>query len=308
MKLVFISTFFVYIVYPLFILGSNVSFSYIFVNQHVARDIPPCHILTLRRAYVSHNENEINYKIEHKCLNILQIFILSVGVITLLWLSCLHPYNHVRYVCFATNLSLLSKKITCNELFVSPIFSSLLALVLLIELENTQILLFVVLMNPNFERCIDFIRKFIKIVLRTIFTILSLYMFYVAITPVSCLLILFVFQIWTFLFKKNVPFWVPMLLIRMSNDIHLNPGPQPNHQNNCLNFMNWNLNSLTKDNFHRVDLIEAHNSIFNYDLISVCETNLDDRVELPETLLNDYTLEPANHHLNIKHGGVDLFL
>ena len=98
-----------------------------------------------------------------------------------------------------------------------------------------------------------------------------------------------------------------MLLILMSNDIHLNSGPQPNLQNNCLNFMNWNLNSLIKDNFHRVDLIEAHNSIFNYDLISVCETNLDDSVELPETLLSDYTFEPANYPLNIKHGGVGLF-
>ena len=61
-----------------------------------------------------------------------------------------------------------------------------------------------------------------------------------------------------------------MSLILMLNDIHLNPGPIPNLRNNCLKFMNWNLNSLTKDNFHRVDLIEAHNSIFKYDLISVC--------------------------------------
>ena len=51
----------------------------------------------------------------------------------------------------------------------------------------------------------------------------------------------------------------------------------------------------------------AHNSIFNYDLISVCETNLDDSVELPETLLKDFAFVPANHHLNIKHGGVGLF-
>ena len=40
--------------------------------------------------------------------------------------------------------------------------------------------------------------------------------------------------------------------------------------------MNWNLNSLAKDNFQRVQLIEAHNSIFDYDLISICETSLSD--------------------------------
>ena len=72
--------------------------------------------------------------------------------------------------------------------------------------------------------------------------------------------------------------------------------------------MNWNLNSLTKDNFHRVDLIEAHNSIFNYDLISICETSLNDSVVLPEILLDDYTFEAANHPSNTKHGGVGLFL
>ena len=71
--------------------------------------------------------------------------------------------------------------------------------------------------------------------------------------------------------------------------------------------MNWNLNSLTKDNFHRVDILEAHNSIFNYDLISVCETNLNDTINLPDTLLNDYTFVSANHPLNRKHGGVGLF-
>ena len=162
---------------------------------------------------------------------------------------------------------------------------------LLIELESSQILLFVVLMNPNFGRLIELLLNFSKIVSRTIFI---------------TFLILFVFQIWTFSFKKNVP-WVPFLLILLSNDIQLNPGPQPNLQNNCLNFINWNLNSLTKDNFQRVDLIEAHNSIFNYYLISVCETNLDDSVELPETLLKDFKFVPANHPLNIKHGGVGRF-
>ena len=71
--------------------------------------------------------------------------------------------------------------------------------------------------------------------------------------------------------------------------------------------MSWNINSLAKDNFHRGRLIEAHNSIFNYDLISICETSLNDSVELPETLLNDYTFVPANTPANTKHGGVGLF-
>ena len=71
--------------------------------------------------------------------------------------------------------------------------------------------------------------------------------------------------------------------------------------------MSWNVNSLAKDDFQRVQLIEARNSIFNYGLISICETALNDSIELPETLLNDYTFIPSNNPNNTKHGGVGLF-
>ena len=71
--------------------------------------------------------------------------------------------------------------------------------------------------------------------------------------------------------------------------------------------MSWNLNSLAKDNFHRVSLIEAHNSCFNYDLISICETSLNDSVNLPETLLAEYTFVPVNNPTNTRRGGVGLF-
>ena len=74
--------------------------------------------------------------------------------------------------------------------------------------------------------------------------------------------------------------------------------------------MNWNCNSLAKEDFHRLSLIEAQNSIFNYDLISLCETSLNDQVSLPdpqEYLNNEYTFIPANKPNNTRHGGVGLF-
>ena len=78
-------------------------------------------------------------------------------------------------------------------------------------------------------------------------------------------------------------------------------------QNTFFNFMSWNLISLTKDNFQRVRLIGAHNSLFNYDLISICETSLNDSVELPEPLLNEYTFVSANSPANKRHDGVGIF-
>ena len=71
--------------------------------------------------------------------------------------------------------------------------------------------------------------------------------------------------------------------------------------------MNWNLNPLAKENCQRVQLIEAHNSIFNYDFISICETSLNDSVELPGTLLDEYIFVPANNPANTRHGVGGLF-
>ena len=80
----------------------------------------------------------------------------------------------------------------------------------------------------------------------------------------------------------------------------MNPGPH--FQNSFFNSMNWNLNSLVKANFERVQLIEAHNPIFNYDFISICETSLNDSVELSGTLLDEYIFVPANNPENTRHG------
>ena len=61
------------------------------------------------------------------------------------------------------------------------------------------------------------------------------------------------------------------------------------------------------DNCQRVPLIEAHNSIFNYDMISICEASLTGSLELPETLLNDSTNVPANNPANNGHAWVGFF-
>ena len=42
-------------------------------------------------------------------------------------------------------------------------------------------------------------------------------------------------------------------------------------------------------------------------MISIFETSLNDSVELPENLIDDYTFVPANNPANVRHGGVGLF-
>ena len=47
---------------------------------------------------------------------------------------------------------------------------------------------------------------------------------------------------------RKIPHWIFCLLIILSHDVHENPGPI-GHQNSYFNFMNWNLNSLAKNDF-----------------------------------------------------------
>ena len=150
--------------------------------------------------------------------------------------------------------------------------------------------------NPYIGSLFDLVLSSSYILSWTISGTLSIFLFSTAVTPVAHILCLRIFQIWCYFRTKNIPHWLPVILIILSYDIHLNPGPH--FQTNVFNFMSWNTNSLAKDNFQRVRLIEAHNSI--------CETSLNESVGLPATLLDYYTFAPANKPGNNRHGGVGL--
>ena len=237
--------------------------------------------------------------------NAILIVILSLNLVTVLWQFWLYNCNQVTYVHFASNLNLFKKKsyITKSPQCCWHVTLTMVGL-LLSDCKKGEIVL-LISMNVNFGNVLDLTLKFKKTICRILFVISSIVMFSIAVTPAACILCLLVLQIMFHSCAENMPHWLPIILILLSNDIHLNPGP--NCKNNYFNFMSWNLNSLAKDKFQRVSLIEAHNSIINYDLISICETSLNDSVELPKTLLNEYTFVPANNPANTRHGGVGLF-
>ena len=74
-----------------------------------------------------------------------------------------------------------------------------------------------------------------------------------------------------------------------------------------LSFCNWNLNTLSKDDFYRISLLEAHNTEFNYDIISLCETSLNDSINVPENALPGYRFHSCNHPNGDRSGGVGMF-
>ena len=105
-------------------------------------------------------------------------------------------------------------------------------------------------------------------------------------------------------------FWIFSLLLMLSSDVHPNPGPHQtdqNFQSGFLSFCNWNLNTLCKDEFYRISLLEAHNTLFKYDIISLCETSLNDEITVPENALPGYLYHPLNNPSGDRNGGVGIF-
>ena len=136
--------------------------------------------------------------------------------------------------------------------------------------------------------------------------IVATLIFSVAVSQISHLLCVLLLMLGCFIGRERTPSWVYQLLLILANDIHLNPGPR-GYQNGFLKFMNYNLNSLAKDNFSRVQLLEAHNSIFDYDIISLCETGLNSSNESLVPKIEGYTFLSANHPDDVTHGGVGVY-
>ena len=101
--------------------------------------------------------------------------------------------------------------------------------------------------------------------------------------------------------------WVHALLIKLSGDIEMNPGPKPNP---CHSFSicHWKLNSLTAHNYLKVSLLWAYVAIKKSAVVCLSETFLDssnlsddDSFDLP-----GYNIVRAKHPSNTEKGGVSI--
>ena len=117
---------------------------YLFVYLVNLYSIHPFHFpapTPWRSGYLNKYNVFNNIIIELHSPNFLHICIVGLGMITMLWLLWLHICNHVRFLSFATNLSLLVKKKYITFQFY-PIFIKLFTLGLLIDFEEYYLLLF----------------------------------------------------------------------------------------------------------------------------------------------------------------------
>ena len=88
----------------------------------------------------------------------------------------------------------------------------------------------------------------------------------------------------------------------LSGDIHPNPG----QFDNSLKFCHWNLNGVCARDKIKIPLLEAHNSIFHYDLMVLSETYLNETVKNEDIMIDGFSTEifRSDHPSGDKQGGV----
>ena len=93
--------------------------------------------------------------------------------------------------------------------------------------------------------------------------------------------------------------WFYSLLLLLSGDVELNPGPKRNSSNTFLIY-HWNLNSISADNYAKVFLFKAYIAIHKFDIICISETYLDSSTPSDDNNLeiSGYTLVRSDHPSN----------
>ena len=68
-------------------------------------------------------------------------------------------------------------------------------------------------------------------------------------------------------FRLGIRFVFVVLMLFACGDIEFNPGPKKRSSCNNFSVCHWNLNSITAHNFAKIDLLQAYNTILQYDVI-----------------------------------------
>ena len=102
--------------------------------------------------------------------------------------------------------------------------------------------------------------------------------------------------------------WFYSLLLLLSGDVELNPGPKRNSSNTFLIY-HWNLNSISADNYAKVFLFKAYIAIHKFDIICISETYLDSSTPSDDNNLQiyGYTLVRSDHLTNNKRRDVYIY-
>ena len=96
------------------------------------------------------------------------------------------------------------------------------------------------------------------------------------------------------------------LLLLKHGDVEINPGPKKK-ETTFFSCLHRNINSILAHN--KLTLLQAYNTIHQYDILCISETYLDSFISNDDTPLSlpGYNLARSDHPGNVKRGGVCLY-
>ena len=107
---------------------------------------------------------------------------------------------------------------------------------------------------------------------------------------------------------ETVSAWLCSLLVMLSGDVEVKPGPKKKDKD-YPSIFHWNLNSISAYDYSKLFLLNSYNSLHKFDIICLSETYLDSNTPLNDDNLeiSGYTLVRSDHPSNTKRGGVCLY-
>ena len=98
------------------------------------------------------------------------------------------------------------------------------------------------------------------------------------------------------------------LLISLSGDVELNPGPKRVSISN-ISICHWNVNSISAHNYTKLFLIKTYMSIHKFDMTCLLKTYLDSSTTSDDDNLeiSGCNLRRSDHLSNNKRGGVCIY-
>ena len=96
------------------------------------------------------------------------------------------------------------------------------------------------------------------------------------------------------------------LLLLKHGDVEIKPGPKKK-KTRFFSCLHWNINSILAHN--KLTLLQAYNTIHQYDILCISETYLDSSISNDDTTLSlpGYNLARSDRPGNVKKGGVCLY-
>ena len=109
-------------------------------------------------------------------------------------------------------------------------------------------------------------------------------------------------------FSLNTFFWLQSLLVLLSGDVKINPGPKRTPKASW-SICHWNLNSISPHNYAKLSLLRAYLVFHKFDVICLSEIFLNSSSSPDDKTLeiSGYNLVRSDHPFNSKRGGVSIY-